>query len=62
LKYEALIDAMKIFGSTAAITSTPKTFEELPTDIEDEPPRPSYPLNEPIRPCACGIGPELFSS
>jgi hypothetical protein len=57
-----LIDAMKIFGSKAVITSTPTSSEELLTDIEDEPPRPSYPLNEPIRPCACGIGPELFSS
>jgi hypothetical protein len=33
LKYEALIDAMKIFGSKALITSTPTTSEELLADI-----------------------------
>jgi hypothetical protein len=62
LKYEALIDAMKIFGSKAVITSTKTMPEDLLAGIEDESPLPSYPLNKPIRPCACGIGPELFSS
>jgi hypothetical protein len=45
LKYEALIDAIKIFGSKAAITSTPTTFEELFSDKEDAFPRSSYAPN-----------------
>jgi hypothetical protein len=41
LKYEALIDAIKIFGSKAVSTSTPTTSEELLTDSEDASPRSS---------------------
>jgi hypothetical protein len=41
LKYEALIDAMKILGSKAVITSTPTTSEELLTDSEGASPRSS---------------------
>jgi hypothetical protein len=41
LKYEALIHAMKICGSKAAITSTPTTSEELLTDSKGASPRSS---------------------
>jgi hypothetical protein len=39
LKYEASIDAMKIFGSKAVITFTPTTSEDLLADSEEASPR-----------------------
>jgi hypothetical protein len=45
LKHEALINAMKIFGSKAVITATPTTSEELLTDSEEAFSRSSCALN-----------------
>jgi hypothetical protein len=58
----ALINPMNIFGSKSVITSTKTTAQELLADTEDAAIRPSYALNKPIKLCASGIGPALFSN
>ncbi len=60
--HDALINPMKIFGSKSVNTSTKTTPEELLADIEDDFRQPSYTLNKPIKLCASGIGPKLFSN
>ena len=58
----ALINPMNIFGSKSVITSTKTTAQELLADTEDATIRPNYALNKPIKLCASGIGPALFSN
>ncbi len=59
---DALINPLNIFGSKSVIASTKTTPEELLADSEDDFRRPSYTLNKPIKLCASGIGPKLFSN
>ena len=65
-----LINPMRFFTSKSVITSTKTTAdeflansdEEFLAGSEDSPPLSSDTLNKPIRLCASGIGPELFSN
>lgn len=65
-----LINPMRFFTNKSVITSTKTTAdeflansdEEFLADSEDAPPLSSDTLNKPIRLCASGIGPELFSN
>jgi hypothetical protein len=59
---DTLINPMRFFTSKPVITTTKTTAEEFLVNSEDESPLPSDTLNKPIRLCASGIGPELFSN
>ena len=67
---DTLINPMRFFTSKSVITSTKTTAdeflansdEEFVADNEDALPLSSDTLNKPIRLCASGIGPELFSN
>ena len=70
MSHGALINPMRFFTSKPVITSTKTTAdeflansdEEFVADSEDAPTLSSDTLNKPIRLCASGIGPELFSN
>ena len=70
MSHGALINPMRFFTSKPVITSTKTTAdeflansdEEFVADSEDALPLSSDTLNKPIRLCASGIGPELFSN
>ena len=59
---DTLINPMRFFTAKPVITTTKTTAEEFLVNSEDESPLTSDRLNKPIRLCASGIGPELFSN
>jgi hypothetical protein len=70
MSHDALINPIRFFTSKSVITSTKTTAdeflansdEEFLADSEDALPLSNGMLNKPIRLCASGIGPELFSN
>ena len=70
MSHGALVNPMRFFTAKPVITTTKTTAEEFLAnsdeeflaDSEDAPPLSSDTLNKPIRLCASGIGPELFSN
>ncbi len=70
MSHDALINPIRFFTSKSVITSTKTTAdeflansdEEFVADSKDALPLSNGMLNKPIRLCASGIGPELFSN